>query len=244
MGEISTSIGRTTHTGEDNVFATTGAWASRINAIGFTIPLVDGEHVRDHSLATDVETIFPYDQETAVVLEILPSAIARHFWRLRRLMKARKDFGNFIEDRGLRWYEHSMFFPKRYRTRYGIAFADIATHNHFVLDRGGKVFNRTAPVIKLPAGSGENQHLGLLGLLNSSLACFWLKQVCFPKDGQGQMWEERFAFNATNVAEFPLTDKRPLDLAETLDHLAHELAALSPAALLASSRADQEPGHG
>jgi hypothetical protein len=26
-----------------------------------------------------------------------------------------------------------------------------ATHNHFVLDRGGKVFKQTAPVIKLPA---------------------------------------------------------------------------------------------
>jgi hypothetical protein len=237
MGEISTSIGRTTHTGEDNVFATTGAWASRINAIGFTIPLVDGEHVRDHSLATDVEAIFPYDQETAVVLEILPSAIARHFWRLRRLMKARKDFGNFIEDRGLRWYEHSMFFPKRYRTRFGIAFADIATHNHFVLDRGGKVFNRTAPVIKLPAGSGENQHLGLLGLLNSSLACFWLKQVCFPKDGQGQMWEERFAFNATNVAEFPLCKEWSLASASRMDKLARQLSDLHPAAWLSSDPA-------
>ena len=29
------------------------------------------------------------------------------------------------------------------------AFAFVATHNHFVLDRGGKVFNRSAPVIKL-----------------------------------------------------------------------------------------------
>ena len=30
-------------------------------------------------------------------------------------------------------------------------FAFVATHNHFVLDLGGKVFNRTAPAIKLPA---------------------------------------------------------------------------------------------
>ena len=58
-----------------------------------------------------------------------------------------------------------------------IAFADVATHNHFVLDRGGKVFNRHAPVIKLPKDASEADHLGLLGLLNSSMACFWLKQV-------------------------------------------------------------------
>jgi hypothetical protein len=119
-------------------------------------------------------------------------------------------------------------------------------HNHFVLDRGGKVFKQTAPVIKLPAGAGEDEHLGLLGLLNSSVACFWLKQVCFPKGGdhvgvegarvRRTLWDERYAFNATNVAEFPLTEKRPLDIAQTLDRLAQELAALSPVALLNTSR--------
>ena len=237
MSEVATSIGRTTHTGEDNVFVFNGAWAARVGAVGFTVPLVEGEHVRDHFLATDAETIFPYDQETAVVLDAFPSGISKHFWRFRRLMKERKDFGNFIEDRGLRWYEHSMFFPDRFRTRQGIAFADIATHNHFVLDRGVKVFNRTAPVIKLPAGRNENEYLGLLGLLNSSVACFWLKQVCFPKDGQGQMWEERFAFNATNVAEFPLSKGRPLDSACRMDALVQQLSTLQPAALLASSPA-------
>ena len=54
-----------------------------------------------------------------------------------------------------------------------------------MLDRGGKVFNRTAPVIKLPAAATEDDHLGLLGLLNSSTACFWLKQVCFQKQTKG-----------------------------------------------------------
>ena len=58
-----------------------------------------------------------------------------------------------------------------------ITFAFVATHNHFVLDRGGKVFNRTAPVIKLPESATEDDHLALLGVLNSSTACFWLKQV-------------------------------------------------------------------
>ena len=66
-------------------------------------------------------------------------------------------------------------------------FAEVATHNHFVLDRGGKAFNRTAPVIKLPAGASEDDHLALLGVLNSSAACFWLKQVSHDK-GNGRLW--------------------------------------------------------
>ena len=61
----------------------------------------------------------------------------------------------------------------------------VATHNHFVLDRGGKVFNRTAPIIKLAADATEDDHLALLGLLNSSTACFWMKQVFHNKGGGG-----------------------------------------------------------
>jgi hypothetical protein len=45
-----------------------------------------------------------------------------------------------------------------------------------VLDRGGKVFKQSAPVIKLPEGASVEAHLRLLGVLNSSAACFWLKQ--------------------------------------------------------------------
>jgi len=135
-----------------------------------------------------------------------------------------------------------MFFPNRFRTPLSIAFAFVATHNHFVLDRGGKVFNRSAPVIKLSAGASEDDHLALLGLLNSSTACFWLKQVCHNKgstvDQQGARqrtapFEDFYAFNGTKVKEFPLAEPYPTDLARRLDALAQELSACLPAALCA-----------
>lgn len=241
LSDISSAIGRTTHTGEDNVFCVTPAWAERNNLIGSTVPMIEGEHVRDHMLLAEVETIFPYNKTTAIVLDELPDNLWRHFWKNRRLLKERKDFGNYIEDRGLRWYEHSMFFPGRFRTQLGIAFADIATHNHFVLDRGGKIFNRTAPVIKLSAGATEDDHLGLLGLLNSSVACFWLQQVCHNKGGPGggsskdEKWHDFYAFNSTKVAEFPLIEDHPIDIATFLDAHASRLAASLPAALLTTT---------
>ena len=43
-------------------------------------------------------------------------------------------------------------------TPLSITFAFVATHNHFVLDRGGKVFKQSAPVIKLPVGASEDEH--------------------------------------------------------------------------------------
>lgn len=77
----------------------------------------------------------------------------------------------------MRWYEYQQHTASAYKTPLSIAFAFVATHNHFVLDRGGKVFNRSAPIIKLPVGASEDDHIVLLGLLNSSTACFWLRQV-------------------------------------------------------------------
>ncbi len=69
--------------------------------------------------------------------------------------------------------------------------------------------------------------------------------MCFPKGGdhvgtegarvRKTLWDERYAFNATNVAEFPLVDPPPTDLARTLDRLARERAASLPAAVLDTS---------
>ena len=53
------------------------------------------------------------------------------------------------------WWGWYRWVPERYRTPLSITFAFVATHNHFVLDHGGKVFNRTAPVIKLSAGAAR-----------------------------------------------------------------------------------------
>jgi len=124
-----------------------------------------------------------------------------------------------------------------------------ATHNHFVLDRGGKVFNRSAPVIKLPEGATEDDHLALIGLLNSSTACFWMKQMFHNKgstvDARGARhttdpFENFYEFAGTGLKQFPVTDEKPLDLGRELDRLAQEMAACLPAALLAEEEAHHE----
>jgi hypothetical protein len=104
-----------------------------------------------------------------------------------------------------------------------------------VLDRGGKVFKQSAPVIKLPAGATEVDHLDLLGLLNSSTACFWMKQVFHNKGGGGiggglasEEWEQFYEFTGTGLKRFPVPATRPLDLATELDRLAQERSAHLP----------------
>src|SRR5207249_4223059 len=114
------------------------------------------------------------------------------------------------------WYR---WIPEKYRTPLSITFAFVSTHNHFVLDRGGKVFKQSAPVIKLPADATEDDHLALLGLLNSSTACFWMKQSFQTKGSSGigrgvydERWEFFYEHTGTGVGAFPILDSR----AETL----------------------------
>lgn len=198
-------------------------------------PMVSGDEVRDWSVEPQLCALFPYD--TDKLLPVTESLGAhRWLWPARTYLGARTTFSKrtYMEE-GRPWWEWHQIALERIKTPFTITFAEIATHNHFVLDRGGKVFNRTAPVIKLPAGSSEDEHLGLLGVLNSSVACFWLRQMCFPKDGTGEPWEQRFAFNATNVAELPLSSDRPLTSARQLDTLAQQLARVQPTVLFASN---------
>ena len=112
---------------------------------------------------------------------------------------------------------------------FTITFAFVATHNHFVLDRGGKVFKQSAPVIKLPKEATEDEHLALLGVLNSSTACFWLKQNSHDKGNGGYgggiastEWERFYEFTGTTLKDFPLPRHLPLDRARTLDSAASQ----------------------
>ena len=213
LGQVVDVIGRTSHTGLDSVFFMPQAAARRLKISSEVLTLVEGEGIRDWSLAVSVVTYFPYVKVTAEPTR--PSvAAARYLWRFRRSLQSRVDFGQSPEERGLPWWAHSMFFPARYRTPLSIAFAFVATHNHFVLDRGGKVFKQTAPVIKLKPGATEDEHLALLGILNSSTVGFWGRQVFFPRGGFSDgKWEERLEWDGTKMQRCPLPDSHHTVLA-------------------------------
>ncbi len=229
-------IGRTTHTGMDEAFYRPAGCMARLGLSSEAVPVVLGDEVRDYRLRPDTETLFPYAADGSA--QPASRDLIAHLWPLRTALAERMDFGQKPSDRGLRWLDHSMFFPERYRSPMSIAFAFVATHNHFVLDRGGKVFNRTAPVIKLPEGATEDEHLALLGVLNSSTACFWLKQVSQNKGNRAgerstgrYAWESYYEFTGTKLEQFPLPVSQPTNRARQVDRLATELAAVSPSGL-------------
>ncbi len=242
LSQLQPDIGRTTHTGEDEFFYRPPDALRRSGLYDLSARLVVGESVRDWCLAPNpLWSLLPYTQpEAERLISPLPTTLHRDLWPFRTNLRNRQDYGQTIEQRGLAWWEHSMFFPNRYRTPLSIAFAFVATHNHFVLDRGGKVFKQSAPIIKLPPEASEDDHLALLGLLNSSVACFWLKQVCHNKGAtsdRGVLQDDpekfRFEFDGTKLLQFPIpalsTGQRELllGLTRALDAAGRELSGFS-----------------
>ena len=240
LGDVSTEIGRTTHTGEDDVFYLCDVGVAHKTYEPYCVSVISGEDVRDWSLVQRCHSIFPYENTQANTWLTIPTSLEPHFWRFRTRLRARRDFGQYIEQRGLKWFEHSMFFRRRYGVPLSIAFAEVATHNHFVLDRGGKVFKQTAPAIKLPANATEADHLAVIGVLNCSATCFWMKQVFHNKgstvDAHGarqttDAFENFYQYAGTGLKKLPLPESRPTALAETLDRLAAERQTHLPAQL-------------
>jgi hypothetical protein len=231
LSSLADELGITSVNGEDEVFVLGNeANAQRLD-IEYTRPLVTGDLVRDWAAET-TQAVWLYDENLSLLsIKSLPKT-GRYFWPARTFMSKRKRFGTPMLERGLTWYEYQELYVNKLKTPLSITFAFLATHNHFVLDRGGKVFKQTAPVIKLPAGSSEDEYLGLLGLLNSSVACFWMKQVCFNKDGTGEPWEQRREFDSTKLKSFPRIENLPIDLSIRIDSQSRQLSALQPATLL------------
>lgn len=237
-----TAIGRTTVVGEDDAWAVPNTQAAT-RAQANTKELVIGEAVRDFAVSSAVIIWNPYvnSEQTKVIAGDSPLP-QRVLWPMRALLERRVIFGRTMADQGRAWFEHLENYTDKLRAPLSIAFAEVATHNHFVLDRGGKVFKQTAPVIKLPDGATEDEHLALLAVLNSSVACYWMKQVSHEKGGSGvgrgvqdERWEARFAFNATRLQELPLRSAPPLEFGRVLDSLAQELADRQPSVICATA---------
>ena len=235
LGAKCVDVGRTTHTGEDGAFFFELGRRRSMILHATSTPLVSGGCVRDYALDPHLESVFPYDSKTGTSRQLNKTEI-HHFWPLRTILKNRKDYGKTPEQRRLRWFDHSMFFAYRYRTPLSIAFAFVESHNQFVLDRGGKVFKQSAPVIKLSSDTSVDDHLQFLGLLNSSAACFWMKQVFHNKGAGGglsraEKWHDFYEFDGTKLKRFPLVDGSVLSWSRSLDQLANEMREWLPAGI-------------
>lgn len=234
-------VGFSAITGEDEAFILEDSQAQRLR-VGPVRRSVSGERVRDYLIGSNSVCIFPYRPDLVRLGKSKISNALRHLWPYRSSLQSRKKFGIPVHRiPEMQWYDIRELYRGKLQGGPVISWGEVATHNHFVLDRSGAVFGQTAPVIKVLGSDDELGYMGFLGLLNSSTACFWMKQVSHNKGGQGinegfksQEWERFYQFAVTKIQKFPLPAEFPLGRARELDTLAQRLGELTPAAVAGS----------
>ncbi|MGW7820293.1 BREX-2 system adenine-specific DNA-methyltransferase PglX [Streptomyces puniciscabiei] len=231
-------------TGSDDAMSAAPRIFKRINAEPeYVRRFVVGDEVRDFQFADGDDAFHPYDSRRELVRPDTFPNLASWLWPYRTELGNRATFsgGTYFTD-GRPWWEWHQLPKDTGAHSWSLNFAFVATHNHVVLDRRECAFTRTAPVIKLRKDASEEEHLRLLGLLNSSTAGFWLRQVSHDKGrpgadvaGADEPWEHRFEFTGTKLEGFPLPSAFPEALGTSLDKLAQELASATPSAIVSGS---------
>ncbi|MET8664425.1 BREX-2 system adenine-specific DNA-methyltransferase PglX [Streptomyces tendae] len=234
-------IGFASFPGQDDAFISNPAALKRQRVSdSVSRPLVVGEVVRDWDIHCTESAITPYDEKLSPLPFDDSAGWARILWIARSHLRSTTDFnGRTQQDLGKPWWAWYRWVVERYKTPLSLTFAFVSTHNHFALDRGGKAFKQTAPVIKLKNDATEEEHVNLVGLLNSSTACLWLKQLCFDRGNGGigggiasEAWEKFYEFTATKIQQFPLPVAYPAKIADAIERQVHKLAATSPSAVV------------
>ena len=204
-----------------------------------------GDELRDYSVsANELALIFSYEGQPPCPVDTDDVQRLLRPWRPWVRERPTKGFGKIWQSSEPE-NRLSFFYPGRFSAERLLVFPFVSTHNHFILERGGKVFNRTSPVVKLRPTATADDHFDLLGLLNSSTLGFWMKQVFHDKGNGGigggiaaEDWERFFEYDSTKLQQAPVAsrDKEArIALARALDSAAQERAAALPGALLATS---------
>jgi len=238
--DVVKDVGRTAALGEEDAWPLGESAAHRRCAGELARALVAGEDVREWSVTPSQIVPYPYRELGGSPLAHLDGCLARRLWPARPILANRKIFGRTLLERGRPWFELLEHYGSRLRSPSSIAFGEIVTHNNFAFDCSQSVFNRTAPVIKLNESSTKDDHIAVLGVLNSSVAGFWFKQMCHSKGARGiggglctEPWEQFMCLNTGSVEQFPLPTTIPLEIARLIQAEAEARAELMPDRLCA-----------
>jgi len=250
LGDVATSIGFFQDTHADEAFVQPSDFPRRRQIHDAFRYQVRGDDVRDWGFVCLESICFPYDSELNQWKAIPRESKWAWFHALRSLLQSRSTFSSgTYRDAGRPWFDYHQFPKDRLWRQLGIVFPSVATHNHFALNDSEYVFNRSAPVVRLRSDIEIEGHIGLLGLLNSSVACFWMKQVFHNKgstvDEHGARqrtlpFEDFYDFDGTKLKKFPLAQPLPHRVSKALHENACKAASVRPENVLQTGSVSSE----
>ncbi|MEV7871762.1 BREX-2 system adenine-specific DNA-methyltransferase PglX [Streptomyces sp. NPDC088124] len=237
---LSGSVGVVADPGQREVFALGQPWFVRHpDSAALGLGMITGETVRDWRAEVSTEVLAPYDGDGSPLHLDLGTSWARHLWTMRQTLRTAPGARESSRTGAAPWWTWRYWSRDAPRGPV-ITFASVATHNSFALEYGGRVFSRTAPVLRLSPAETEDEYIALLGVLNSSTVCFWLKRTGSATgfDGlgassPGEEWARAYRFATGSLSRTPLPNAAPSVRARELHALARLLDVHEPSAVCA-----------
>lgn len=238
LAQFVDAIGPMAITALDEVFIAPEHVWQKLN-VGFR-PYITGDSVRDWTYDSLEYICNVYEDDLKVVPFLKLGNLQRHLWCHSIALKQRLMFGKTPEQAGLKWYEYRYMEKRRACSDLLIAFPCVATHNHFSRVTERVIANRHAPVIAFKNDFSASVS-SVLGLLNSSLACFWMKQVFHDKgstvDSKGARqttvaFENFREFTGTGLQKFPVVVDLLLEIGDAIDRFAQQIRNATPKATI------------
>jgi hypothetical protein len=222
LKQIVADVGVGFVTGKDKVFEVPKHVAIR-NGVSEedVVSILNGEDFRDWVWVRQSHAVFPFRRASqgGVFKPQLCESSKKFLWRFRTSLWNRLWFKQTQKQRGLEWWQFGHISNQKADSPESIFWGEISTHNHFGFDETGLMGDQTAPMIKFKQPFDAVEAFGLLAILNSSVGCLWLKQVCRAKGGdhvgskgarvRKNLWDERYAFASRKVSNFPIPDVLP-----------------------------------
>jgi hypothetical protein len=201
---------------------------------------VAGEEVRDWRMLPSEDIWYPYRDRQLVSPDEAGAAV--FLWPHRTHLGARKTFsGETYNQSGRQWWSWHQLPDDHALHPWVIGWSQVSTHQNFAIGRQPWAFNSKATIMRLRKGASDDSHYGINAILNSSTACFWLKQNSYDKGAGGisegvkaEGWEHFREFTATTLQDYPLPSAMPLQRGQVLDGLARDLAANEPSVICGS----------
>jgi len=212
LKSIGISPGFMTISGEDDFFQMDASSARRMRLPAS--PLIVGDRIRD------------WEVDSSLAVVVSPGERASYCWPMRTSLSSRLMFGQTPARLGISWSAFMYTHNERRGAEAVLGFSFVSTHNNFVIDSHRRTFNQTAPVSTIPSSVPASEWPSVVGLLNSSIACFWLKQICFPKGGdtvgkegarvRKLMWDVYYEFDSTKLKQFPIPAEKPINISDAI----------------------------
>lgn len=207
-------------------------------------PFITGKELRDWVQFEEDYCIAPYDEKFLPLTKDVNSHWYKCLWPVKTVLENVVSFAKKTrKENGDPWWEWYRWIPKRFQSGEFLVFPFVASHNHFVLTNNKSTFNRSSPVVINKSDLSLN---AIQGYLNSSVACFLMKQVSQQKQLTGGetvriefLSKVPYEFGATQLENIPFPNHEKFsELLQSLDIISRillDIAAETQNALSALS---------